>query len=427
MCLLSCRSSSTSQLTLPRSNPLGILKYRAAVLRTAIACVAMSMGALQADAGQIKAGAVQVLPDRVVNVQGDCSSYVNTLAMPGVTQANGVAHPGFCRYSEYEPLFDGQSLNDYWTLVTQGTSRPYRRAVKLSTTSRGRWCATATALTVTLSAQVQVTRLHWNPTQAPAPMCAAELNRVDPAPTVNTGDLHSRADAILRLVMKTYVRTPPTVTACAADSGAALAALDQKAKALLQTIADRQQQLWMAAERVFDDHGSGAADRCMPQCGLCASGWVGTITCIKSITSPGQSNYQHKETQTWYVGGTSQTQTNGDVIYPMVWTATGSGGIGTSESWNVNTAGMTQLRVWTDAQGVINFKHVSGQIVVHSGMQGSPTSYDENEYLFAPFTSADPKTAAGQAPPDTMHPCGLPAMPGDVHCQVACSWSLALQ
>ncbi len=147
----------------------------AAALRIAVICATALMGALRADAGTITtAPATVATPDNVENVQGLCTNYQSTLAATGVTQPNGVTHPGYCRYSDYEPLFDGKTLAQYMASVTQGTSRPYRLTVWPILPWLG-VCVTTIDLTLMLSAQVQISRLSWQNSQpTPGPMCTQE-------------------------------------------------------------------------------------------------------------------------------------------------------------------------------------------------------------------------------------------------------------
>jgi hypothetical protein len=94
-----------------------------AVLRSTVTCLAASMALLPAGAGTIKV-APAVVADNPEAVQGVCSLYQSTLMSQGVIEPNGMKHPGDCRHSGFEPLFDGKTLADYWTSVTQGTARP---------------------------------------------------------------------------------------------------------------------------------------------------------------------------------------------------------------------------------------------------------------------------------------------------------------
>jgi hypothetical protein len=199
--------------------------------------------------------------------------------------------------------------------------------------------------------------------------------------------------------------------------GAAVAALDVKVKQQLQTVADGEQQEWRQAEGPADTAGSGANNRCMPHCGLCApSGWVGTISCTKTVTGP---TYHHKEIQTWYVGGGPPPTSTGETVYPTEWTSTGSGGDGT-ETWNVNATGAGQLGVLTNAQG-LSFERKNSEIVVFDAIQGSPTSYADYEFQFLAFANPiDSHTYTGQ-------PCDAPATPGNASCTVVCDWKLVLQ
>jgi hypothetical protein len=215
----------------------------------------------------------------------------------------------------------------------------------------------------------------------------------------------------------------PSITACTTSRkpGAAAAELDAKVKAQLQALANAEQHAWMQSEPTFDSPGVGAANVCMPQCGVCApTGWAGQIKCVKTATG---TNYHHSETQMWFVGGGPPAAPTGQTLYPVRWTSTGSGA-NSSESWTVNTSGAGQLAVFTNGQG-LNFQRANAEIVVHGAIQGSPTSYDDYEYQFLPFGAASGDHRVMNSRTDPPQLCDTP--PGASSCSVTCNWDLSLQ
>jgi hypothetical protein len=262
--------------------------------------------------------------------------------------------------------------------------------------------------------------LQWSGSQAVGAACVDEWNRVNPAVLAPANGLLSRADAIVTRIART-LGASPSVTACVANRipGAAARALDAKVKALLQDTAVREQRLWMQAEPAVDP----TAGACMPHCGLCSSGWVGTITCTKAVTGP--YNYHHQETQTWSVGGNS-TQAGGQTIYPTEWTAVGSGGK-SMQTWVVHATGAGQLAVFSNSTG-ITFSRVNSQISVFNGIQATPPpSYTEFEYQFQPFTGPTGSTQVTGSNTRTTAGCETPVTPGSSTCTVACTWKMTLQ
>lgn len=418
---------------------------------------------VQAQLPTIRTTPATIQPDNVEPVQGDCAAYQTALISPGVqepltTNHPGATHPGYCRYSDFEPLFDGKSLSDYWASATQGSSRPFKRSIAPATSPVRGWCARATMLKVTLSANLQVSRLDWTPTPAGA-MCTKEWNRVNPALSINQSALTSRADALVRLWARTLQNTigrsnpqtfppgifPPTpaINACASTRAAALGALDTKVKTLLQSTVDRERRLWAGSERSFDDPGAGAFSRCTPQCGLCSTGWVGTIQCKKSITQSGASNYEWNEIQTWFVGGPSQVLP-GQTLYPYHWNTTGAGSkIGCN--WTISasdpTGGPHQMAEKADPSGQPNIFGYTSRIDVVKGIPGTcgtaNDDTDATEYALPTMVGSpgatricandsDPSCSPSFVDTDTTR-CSLPQKPGDVQCKTTCTWDLVVQ
>lgn len=394
-----------------------------------LACAALigvlGLGIESAWAGPIKTSP-STFQDHPETVAGACDYYRSTL-MTGVSDSKGGTHAGRCRYSELQPLFDGKSLDDYWTAVVHGTVHPLH-VVPAKGPGAGT-CATATIVTLTLSANVEASRLDWQNGPAGGPgvqgICSTEWQRVNPLPTINSGLLQTRADAAVARVVH-GLAPAPSFTACTISRlpGDLQRAIEVKFKATLQAIADRERKAWSQFELSQDDPGVGAANRCMPQCNVCAAtGWVGTITCKKSVSGP--LSYHHDETQTWFVGGGPPPNPTGQTLYPTAWTATGSGGksAGTvPQTWHVNATGAGQLAIFPGT-GVTNFQRSNAQITVFNGIQGSPTSYTAFEYQFLPFSSTDPHNAKDNRT-DTGQPCDTPVTPGGSTCTVQCSWDL---
>ncbi len=387
-----------------------------------IGVVSLAIGT-RALAGPITASPA-VFNDHAEAVQGTCANYRSEL-MTGVVDSTGGTHAGHCRYSELTPLFDGKSLTDYWTAVTQGTTHPLHVVPAPPQSGSLGVCAKATIVALTLSARVEVSRFEWQNGPSGGPgvqaMCTTEWQRVNPASTINASLLQSRANALISHVILALAPAP-AFTACTTSRihGALQRAVEVKFKAALQAIADREQHGWRLVELSQDDPGVGADNRCMPQCGVCTpTGWVGTIACKKTVSGP--YGYNHDETQTWFVGGTTSQNPAGQTVYPTAWTATGNGGK-TGQSWHVNATGAGTLAVFP-AAGVTNFLRTNAQLSVFFGIQGTPTSYTEYEHQFAPFSSTDPHNANGSRT-DTGQSCETPVTPGGSTCTVVCSWGL---
>jgi hypothetical protein len=209
------------------------------------------------------------------------------------------------------------------------------------------------------------------------------------------------------------------ISACTASrlASAAETALDAKVKALLQSVADREDRMWRQSEPTVDDPGAGLAT-CAPQCGLCASGWVGQISCVKNASGP---SYQHNETQRWYVGGATSNPT----LFTYAWTTTGSGG-NSMQTWTVSGTGAGQLEVLSSAQG-LTFQRYTSQLRVHNGVQGSSSSSEAFEYLWQPFTGSSGATQVMGSRTYSGQSCDEPQAPGNTTCTVVCSWNMALQ
>jgi hypothetical protein len=162
--------------------------------------------------------------------------------------------------------------------------------------------------------------------------------------------------------------------------------------------------------------------------GGATGGWGGQILCHKNVSGP--FNYHHDETQTWDVRATVPQAPTGRTLYPFDWRSTGSGGRSfgaTDANWTVTGAvGAGQLSVFSNSAG-INFVRVDGPTVIHGGLAGTPTSYDDYEFLFLPFTAPIGSTRATGSRTYTGQPCDTPVTPAGSVCTVVCTWDLSLR
>jgi len=158
--------------------------------------------------------------------------------------------------------------------------------------------------------------------------------------------------------------------------------------------------------------------------GPTSSGWSGQIVCRVQISGP--NSYHDDETQTWTISGPGQTS-GARTIYPVVWTATGSGGA-VGKSWTVNTTQITDFTVTVIAStGIPGFDRTSVGLVVRGGYMGTPTSFDYYEQDFPAFaaSSATATSVTGTWSRPTVGG-DSPQQPGGSVGTVSCSWSLTL-
>jgi hypothetical protein len=159
--------------------------------------------------------------------------------------------------------------------------------------------------------------------------------------------------------------------------------------------------------------------------GPTSSGWSGQIVCRKQISGP--NSYFDDETQTWTISGPGQTSGQ-RTIYPVVWTATGSGGA-VGKSWTVNTTAITDFTVTVIAStGIPGFDRTSVGLVIRGGYVGTPVSFDLFEMDFPPFAASSP-TATSVTGTWSRPTVGgdSPQQPGASVGTLTCSWSLALR
>jgi hypothetical protein len=387
----------------------------AVALGTVCTCVALSIGSLQVDA-QITTEPATFAPERLQVLQS-CSTYQNAWITTGVTRASGVSTPGRCRATDFVPLFNGVPLPANWQLSS------YRyRETRLSS-GRGKVCIQASDLQVTMSAQLRDSVMSWFSSPS-APACTTESHRV--AAGADNIDLPTlNANGIVDQFRNALNSESPLET-CQINSTIAETTMKQMIWERLHEIAQDEQAAWTTAEQAINNPGSGAADVCTAHCGLCASGWAGTMVCKKTATGPG--DYHHDETQTWFVGGTPTQAPTGDPIYPTEWTATGSGevqnGLPHPLSWTVNAMGAGTLKLISNPQG-ISFIRTNSEIVVHNGTTLGD-AIDEFQFDSFPLPAAPvgatsvigSKTYSGQK-------CDTPR--GGAVCTVVCNWNMQKQ
>jgi hypothetical protein len=388
----------------------------AIALRTICTCVALSIGSLQVDA-QITTVPATFAPERLEVLQA-CSTYQNALITTGVPRASGVSTPGRCRAMDFVPLFNGVPLPGNW----QSSSYQYHET-RLPI-QRGKVCIEASDLLVTMSAQLQDSVMSWFASPS-APACTTEDNRVAAGEDLTFNLLTISANGIVGQ-FRNALNNEPLLTTCQSNLRIAETAMKQMIWDRLHGIAQDEQAAWTTSEQALNDPGTGAADRCTAHCGLCASGWAGTMVCKKTATGPG--DYHHNETQTWFVGGTTTQAATGAPIYPTEWTATGSGGVSNGLlhplNWTVNATGAGTLELDSNPQG-ISFQRTNSEITVNNGTTlGDAIS----EFQFDAFPSpAAPvgatsvigsKTYSGQR-------CDTPR--GGAVCTVVCDWNMQKQ
>jgi hypothetical protein len=250
---------------------------------------------------------------------------------------------------------------------------------------------------------------------------------VKAASAVPAQTLKVDADKILHHSALTLQRQQLLVPVCGPNRGEAQLALYQEIWGLLKTIAQDERSAW-------HDPESGRANQCVPQCALCSAGWVGTITCTKTIRdSAAVTNCTWDETQTWIVGGTPQQQMGG-TVYPATFTAGGGGHKNDNSSqngisWTVNDTSQGSLKV-SGTQQMPTFQ--TSQITITHGITSSPTGHeaDETAYQLQPFTlSPNTHTDGTTTVPANQsgYQCATPQKPGSASCQVDCTWTLAFQ
>jgi Fibronectin type III domain len=156
--------------------------------------------------------------------------------------------------------------------------------------------------------------------------------------------------------------------------------------------------------------------------GAGSSGWSGQIVCRVQISGP--NSYHDDETQTWTISGPGQTD-GARTIYPVVWTATGSGGA-VGKSWTVNISAVTDFTVTVIAStGIPGFDRTSVGLVIRGGYVGTPVSFDYYEQDFPPFAASSP-TATSVTGTWSRPTVGgdSPQQPGGSVGTLACSWAL---
>jgi hypothetical protein len=195
-------------------------------------------------------------------------------------------------------------------------------------------CATGTDLDLKISMRIETSRLDWPGAASVGMACLAEWNRHSPASLVSsTATATSASNALSRLANILNNRLPKSFEGCAPPSPQrnsrtqpALAALAAELAAFMRKGVDEAQHSW------GPQGASGQA--CSLHCNLCSSGWAGTITATKTLTS-GQPYFG--QTATFYVGGTSQIPNR----FLAEWTTSGQGkytdpNYGSVKEWKLN-------------------------------------------------------------------------------------------
>jgi hypothetical protein len=399
----------TSALLHSGNLPVGL---RLRLCRAALG-VLLLFGILQAP-GQITISPATISTPVIQPVPGNCSDYQAKLTTTGV-QSNGISHPGFCAKSHFTPLFNGQPIGTTWQQLMLGPNPP---KFTLRRTTGRQTCITASNLTVDLSARIDVSELNWAPAQTVGPVCTNETTRVNTAPMASTQTLQASAQTLMgktRHVFAPKLGTP--ISVCGSPVTDLRPLLDEKIWTLLNTVATTEQHAW-------NDPENANAGQCVPQCNLCNPGWVGTITCTKTVRDTSAANYTWDEVQTWVVGGTPSQQ----MVYPATFTAKG-GGSKTGISWKVNLTSQDTLNV-SGTQQSPTFQ--TSQIRITKGITSTPAGYEADAiaYQIPPFQLSPNTFTYGSltpAPNQNGYPCDTPMKPGAASCKVDCTWNLSYQ
>jgi hypothetical protein len=260
-----------------------------------------------------------------------CQNYDAQLSLNGAP-LSGVNHPGYCQFSSGQITLNGMPFNQFWQGVSTGAVPP---PFHVTYSQRGGMvCATGTDLDLKISMRIETSRLDWPGAASVGMACLAEWNRHSPASLVSsTATATSASNALSRLANILNNRLPKSFEGCAPPSPQrnsrtqpALAALAAELAAFMRKGVDEAQHSW------GPQGASGQA--CSLHCNLCSSGWAGTITATKTLTS-GQPYFG--QTATFYVGGTSQIPNR----FLAEWTTSGQGkytdpNYGSVKEWKLN-------------------------------------------------------------------------------------------
>jgi hypothetical protein len=370
-------------------------------------------------AAQVIVGNVIAAADLTESVSGDCANYNAVLSTTGVS-ANGQTHPGRCRSTVLTPLFDGMELGTNMQAFLNSPTHPPLFTIQ-TTFGKREYCATASKLTVTLSASLQATRLQWTGAPVIGLKCTNEVVRVNAvsSPSSVTSSYILRFMSLLQQEAKKELMASP-LKGCSRTPRAAALALDQQVWSLLQRVASAEvTRFEVSLAPTIDLSGS-----CPAKCNLCFPGWVGSIQCTATAND---ASYQWNENQTWDVGGPPVNGTAGTTIYPADFAATGNGSKQNGPSWTINAKTTGSL---TDGGVNANKRFSTSNATVAGGIIWStntpPGALSEMQVKF----NADQVggNTATNDPTPTLPSCiNTQQRPGNVSCSVSCTWNLLNQ
>ena len=389
-----------------------------------------------------------IAPPNVATISGMCSTYNADVLNTGAISPNGAHHPGDCRFTDYDALFEGLPLAQYWAGVTSGATRPPYQ-VTLTNSGLG-VCATATNFSIHLSGRALTSALSWPPNRPAGSACATEWAQHDPFQLVSPATEQSQVNSYLTQYAAELNRAllgAAPIQVCAArpltTPAAAQRELTAKVGQLLTSVANQQQARWLSVRAQWEAPATGS--QCTLHCNVCdAPGWTGTIVMTETITAnPANITYRHTETDTFYIGGAALVSA-GQTKIPFDWTAVGSGTETDPNGGKVWTVSAGQSGncaptpqnpqggcVLVLAQGgMITFSPENQPFTVHNGIQlsqngGAPAGYGASETQFPAFSAvAGATSVTGQL---TQQPsiCYAPMTPSPYTCTLHWSWNLS--
>jgi hypothetical protein len=332
-----------------------------------------------------------------------CNNYNDYVSNSGA-QLNG-NHPGYCQFSSAQITLNGVPFDKFWqdvsnpTVVLPLSEKPY------DVSYDGR-CATAKKLKIDVSMQVQTSRSDWSGAAQVGQACVKEWNRRSPATLVNMPTNAAALSALQRMVnyLNFSLRKDPTILQSCGLTRQPVADLAKKIKNFM-----RPWVMW--AQYSVPAEASG--DECKLHCGVCSSGWAGTITAKRTYagttTSPPSGN-SYKETDTYFVGGASSNPKN----IPADWTSdsplTGSGTLGSSTfTWTLHAALAGQCDPMGNAVCLQTLPQ--GNLVTFTDAS-SPGVYDPTGYTWSQDGGATKPGAAYETPTQNIMPNIIETTPG---------------
>ena len=395
-----------------------------------------------------------ILPANVTPVPGMCSAYDAGILSTGAIGANGTRHPGNCRATDLDTLFEGVPLAQYWQGVTAGTTPPPYTVTLASGATPGSVCAKVSGFSVHLSARVLTSAMGWTPNRPAGSVCAAQWTQHDPLQLVSPAALQSQVANFLSQyatqISKTLAEASP-IQECAVQQKidprlATLAAqrlLAAKIGQLLTLLDNQQPARWAAARGQFE--GPATQGMCAMHCNVCdAAGWSGTIVMSETIDSTAPNvTYHHAETDTFYVGGAPPAG-SAQTVVPFDWTAVGSGtatNLSGGKNWTVNATAPGScvpqppggcILVLSQG-GMLKFSGENSPFTVQAGTTLTQTSngasstatYGASETQIPPITA--PVGATSVVGQTTLHPavCYGPMVASPYVCTQQWSWNLS--